>query len=358
MKVLIIGSLPKDKQPEIEKERYRQACRDIGKNLADNDWPFGIGTFNADTADSLMIEGAAKSDHNVNVTVYLRDEEYDLFAEEKQRRESQAQGLKLEFDYVEGTWQTGRIEQILKSDIVFLIGGGDKTAPAFIVANLLKRPCLPIPGFGGASEVQWKKFSVRAETLGLDPQKELRQQTRPWRGDDSASAVLKFAERYVDSNPYPEKDKFFGVLLVVAACSALIWTILFFGQSPARGWSLLGILVTASVMGTSLYWLLPRSRERNDTPVTAKPFFIRVMAAIIESITLFLLLLASTGFINGSSSIFDSLSDRGIFARFAIIAGIFGFASGIMTEAIYQSLQTRLMKPISTSDDESTDHKP
>lgn len=357
MKVLIIGSLPTDKKSE-EKERYREACRDIGKKLADSGWPIGIGTFNADTADALIIEGAAKSDRNIKVKVYSRREEYDPFAAKIQCGEFQAQSLKFEIQPVKGTWKTGRIEQIRESDIVFLIGGADKTAPAFIVAHLLKKPCLPIPGFGGASEEQWDEFSTRAARRRLDPEKDLAQRTIPWRGDDSASAVLNFAKRYVDSRPYPGNGRFIGLVLALAAFATLIWMILFFGASPTRGWAIFGILATTSVMGAALYWLVLGLVGRDDTQENARLFFIRIGAAIIEASMLFLLLLVSTGFISGNASILDSLSDRGVFGRFAIIACIFGFASGFLTEAVSKSLQTRLLKQISANDNERADQKP
>jgi hypothetical protein len=349
MKVLVIGSLPADSKTPASRTLYRDACRDIGKELAVRNWSIGVDTDREDTADALIVEGAEQSGCNIDVNVYYHNKEKRSFQPEG---EDEAPRSGFRWTPVPGTWVSGRIPQIRHSDILFLMGGGDKTAPAFIVADFLGKPCLPIPGFGGASGEHWEKFLERIKPLSLNPETNLRGKTEPWRGSASASYLLDFAQQYVKSKPYSaRRNPYLFLVLAVVMCSILIWATLFFVQSTAGRLTLLGVLVASSVMGAGLHWLWPLLGH-NDTQESSKFFFVRVIIAIIEGFALFLLLLVGAISIDGNVSFLESLSDRPNFMRLAAIASLFGLAAGIMTETIYNSLYTRFEKLFQPSGDD------
>jgi hypothetical protein len=352
MRVLVVGSLPNSGVPAAQRQ-YRKACIDVGMELAQRGWSISVGTDRPDTADALIVEGARRSRRTIDVDVYYHDEEKPPFLPESEGR---ASGIRFNYKHGSGNWVSGRIPQIQASDVVLLMGGGDKTAPAFHTARYLRKACLPMPGFGGASGELWSSFVDATDGhLPLHPEEDLRSKIVPWR-DTSASALLDFIQRYVALKPYSAmRRSYLFLALAVLACAIAVWAVLFFGQSTPGKYTIFGVLIASSVMGTGLHWFL-RVLTRNDTQESSKLIWARAGAAIIEAVALFLLLLVGAISINGDVSFLDSLSNRTDFMRLAAIVSLFGLAAGFMTETISTSLVKRFGKFVEgpTSEDEGT----
>lgn len=335
MQVLVVGSLPDGGTPASH-DLYRAACRDIGVAIAGRGWSLRVGTDRTDTADALIVEGARRANRTIEVSVHYHDNEPVPFPDAQGRKSA----VRFKHLHGPGTWISGRIDQIRESDVLVLLGGGDKTAQAFHTAKSLQKACLPVPGFGGASSELWNLFIAATGHLPLKAD-ELRSGIEPWRGTASASALLDFIARYVALKPYSARKKsYLALVLAVLVCAVAAWGGLFFGPSTPGRYTLFALLIAASVMGTALHWFI-HLLTQTGTQTSAELFWARLGAAVIEAFALFLLLLVGAISVDGNVSFLNHLSDQDTFMRVASIVSLFGLAAGFMTETVSKTLAAR-----------------
>lgn len=339
MRLLVVGSLPDGGASASHEDVYRKACYDLGAAVAQRGWSISVGTDRTDTADALVVEGARKANRPAEIFVHYHDNEPMPFPGSGSKRSA----LKFKHVHGPGTWISGRIEEIQTSDVVLLLGGGDKTAQAFHTARALQKACLPVPGFSGASGELWNLFVAATSHLPLKPD-ELRSSIEPWQGNASATALLGFVEKYVALKPYSARKKsYLALVLIILICAVTTWGGLFFGESTAGRFTLFAVLISSAVMGTALHWFL-HLLTQSETQASAELFWARLGAAVIEAFGLFLLLLVGAISVDGNVSFLDHLSNANNFMRVAAIVSIFGLAAGFMTETVSKSLATRFGK--------------
>jgi len=321
---------------------YRDACRQIGEAIANRGWAMSVGTDREDSADLLVVEGARRVNRPTEVFVHYHDNEPVPFSHEAANHAAiDSRAVVFIHCHGPGNWVSGRIKEMKECDVVLLIGGKEKTAQAFHTATGLAKPCIPLAGFGGASGELWNVFAAAFTQSPLQPER-LRQEIEPWRGESSSQALLEFADRVVRVGIPSRKASWFTLLAGVLVVTAVIgWSFIFFGSAPPGKYSFFLILLTTSVMGAGLHWLMTIVSGA-ELPETAKVSWARAGAAVILALGLFLLFLLGGVAINGDVSFLEGLKDQTDFMRLAAVSSLFGFAAGFMTETVSRTFAERI----------------
>jgi hypothetical protein len=138
--------------------------------------------------------------------------------------------VRFRFQRSAGPWTAGRVPQIIGTDAVILIGGGDGTFATGHIALALNKPVLLIPHFEGAAEKLWSVFEPYYKALGdgLDEISTLREK---WQ-TQNADLVLTSAKRLIASRVFDVRPRVpMGLLLICLIACLALWTWLF-AQTP------------------------------------------------------------------------------------------------------------------------------
>ena len=162
MRVFIVGSLRHLSSDET-KQLMRGYCQELGAAFTRAGHTLILGSDDVDTADFHIVEGVEGLQESVRgqVIVYRANKSV-----QKPYEGRQFSRIDISVDDTFSTQQAAHSRSVVESDVVVLIGGGAKTLPAGYIAEALRKPYLPIPGFGGSAVDFWPHFKAIHELLG------------------------------------------------------------------------------------------------------------------------------------------------------------------------------------------------
>jgi len=336
MKVLIVGSTH-NLAPDVTREGFIQACRDIGTSLAEAGVEIVIGSDGENTADRYVLEGVAKVAGKHKVWVLRPASEDTPFADRPAWLNEQ---IVFKYSRLHGPWSAGRVPQILAADSVLLIGGGKGTAGSGYVAPALERPVLAIASFGGGAAELWPYLERYYSQLGeLSDQVGALRERWQTKNADLAVRVLKDLVRRQLFRRSPRLP--IGIYLVLLLLCLGGWVALFAFPPPNHtAWPFFAMLGVAGILGTLL-----RNNLRLIFDHTAvfswDELIIEIGAGLILGFALSLLYFVGVVTITGGtdSVLSPSQVKPGDFQRVAIVMTLLGIGGGLMIEQAADRVQ-------------------
>jgi hypothetical protein len=335
MKFLIQGSMARIESEEA-KERFKEACRQLGGALAQGKHTVIIGSDTERTPDPYIVYGANEIPGHHPVTIYrMEDDDRTLFPQRENLK-----NIDFHIRRNMGPWTIAMLPAIQESDVVILIGGGSGTVGIGYSARALQKPVLPIPSFQGGAKEVWDIASHEFANYGVSPD-EIEGLRGPW-NRTSADTVVRVAEKLVRRNPFRSSTP-----QVILLCSVLLlfglWLALFqrpFGLSNDVTFFLL--MGVAAVLGTG-FRSASRLLKDATAKLTARELLIDVTVGILLAFGFVLIYLIGGIVITGK---LVSLNDKDDYTRVAITMSLIGFAVSALLESAIENLQKRMEKLI------------
>ena len=261
MNVLVLGSCRH--LDDARKSAFAEVCDALGAALARSGESILLCSRSTHTADPYVLKGSkrTKAAKATRVTLYQPAE-----AEEPEGGglpEATSPDAKLWKDIpartCEGGWRILHLYAIRDAHAVVAIGGSMRgTHTAIYSAELLSKPTILLPAFGGAASENWGYFHGRY--YSDEEAATLRQFGMEGASDgarsvvDTIQAIVKRHARAKAASLGPAR------LTLLALCALAVWTYVMFARPqflpPAGALSLL--LVAASVSGSMLRLILRR----------------------------------------------------------------------------------------------------
>jgi hypothetical protein len=341
VKVLIVGS--KRHFAETDSARraaFDQACRQMGKALAEKGHTLIVGSSDEADADRYFVEGANEVPGKHKVIVYLpeSDTRPTPFAAEDQKFKN------MEFAYRRGggEWSVVHVRALREADVLIALGGVKAVLVAGGVAEALQKPVLALPSFEGSGKEVWENVRRYYSASGIseDDQGALRE---AW-VERTAPIAVKCAESLVKHNPLRPKGHGSQVvmmlmsLVLIAAWVALIsrpWGL-------DRNFAFYPLLIIAALLGTSLRNTLRLVLDDLAT-FSAYVLWIEARAGILIGFGFALLYLAGGMVLTGT---IVSLADDKDFMRVAVSMSILGFAGAFLLDEAATILRNRLSESL------------
>lgn len=293
MKVLILGSnrhLEGD-----QKVVFAEACDALGAALAQQGKSFILCSQSSHTADPYVLKGAKRNSQDSGVVLYQPSVKDRV---EQGVPPADAPDTKLWKDVptkmVPGEWRLVHLKAIHDTDAVVAIGGSASgTQTAIYSAELLSKPTILIPTFGGTASENWNYFRGR-----YYEDSEAERLLQPWdgRADRTAKDIVEtidsISKRLARLKVSPLEQVVLGL---VALISLAFWTYVMFAAPqfipPAVALGLL--LCAASISGSVLRIIL-----RNIGALTTEWTSAHIMMSIILGLLIGFGLLLVGGFAN------------------------------------------------------------
>jgi hypothetical protein len=336
MRVLVVGSVH---HPDLEPQRdkFIEACRDLGTSLARAGHEIVVGSDSPNTADRYVVEAAAAEPGARTIWVLYPENEKDR-PPFKDRLGADGSGTQFQHRDLKGPWVAARVPQVLKADAVLAIGGGPGTAQAGYVAVSLERPVLSIGCFGGAAKELGpvlEPFYTGSEDLRNDVAA-LRAGWGPGSAERAIRAVHEARRRKLF-----QRDRW-RLPLVLLLCNLLgmagwVWLFVYPPSPPAVAFfAMLGL---AAFFGTAglRYALGFLSGSTNDSPTSR--ILVEVCAGLLLAFGLAVVYLIGGFTVTGKFEFISSTTQPSDFQRVALAMTILGLTGGWMIEPVAERLR-------------------
>jgi hypothetical protein len=341
VKVLIVGSKRHFAETDTARRAaFDQACRQMGKALAEKGHTLIVGSSDEPDADRYFVEGANEVPGKHKVIVYLpeSDTRPTPFAAEDQKFKN------MEFAYRRGggEWSVVHVRALKEADVLIVLGGVKAVLVAGGVAEALQKPVLALPSFEGAGKEVWENVRRYYPASGIseDDQGALRE---TWM-ERTAPIAVRCAESLVKHNPLrPKGHGSQVVMMLVSLVLIAAWVALL-----SRPWGLdrnlafYPLLIIAALLGTSLRNTLRLVLDDLAT-FSAYVLWIEARAGILIGFGFALLYLAGGMVLTGD---IVSLTDDKAFMRVAISMSILGFAGAFLLDEAATTLRDRLAESL------------
>jgi hypothetical protein len=341
VKVLIVGSKRHFAETDTARRAaFDQACRQMGKALAEKGHTLIVGSSDEADADRYFVEGANEVPGKHKVIVYLpeSDTRPTPFAAEDQKFKN------MEFAYRRGggEWSVVHVRALREADVLIALGGVKAVLVAGGVAEALQKPVLALPSFEGAGKEVWENVRRYYSASGIseDDQGALRE---AWM-ERTAPIAMRCAESLVKRNPLrPKGHGSQVVMMLVSLVLIAAWVALL-----SRPWGLdrnfafYPLLIIAALLGTSLRSTLRLVLDDLAT-FSAYVLWIEARAGILIGFGFALLYLAGGMVLTGD---IVSLTDDKDFMRVAISMSILGFAGAFLLDEAATILRNRLAESL------------
>ncbi len=201
MKVAVFGSMRSNADPRpspADLKAFRDACRQIGFELARQGHEAFIATLNEETSDFHVYQGAkdamdapgAQAQKTDLVKIYRPNDPYtDKEIDRIVNFPNPGGELDLGKRTVNGSFARSHAMAIQDADAILVISGSSGADYAALIAELIGKPVLPVPLFGGTAAKLWMdKADYYPGLLKDDPTRE--RVSEQWVPDKSPKAVL------------------------------------------------------------------------------------------------------------------------------------------------------------------------
>ena len=337
MKVLVAGSEESSLTPE-RKAEFRAAAKALGAGILEAGHTLVVSSERPDTVDALAFDGAVTAGKPGSVKIYYHDAKAPPF---KERLREVTPPLLIEYERVEGSWATGRVPQILFSDAIVILGGGQKSAQFAHLAPYLNKPYLPVPCFGGVSEELWPALKLHYRHMNaLQNQKENHIET--WSEANSVRSILEILEDLSNTNVFKERRSRVWPYYLVSILFALSGWITIFALPGYQGLpQLFGILMISAYLGSGVRSVSEARHELISRFTITEVLSTFTLSAILAFFMLILYLGGGLS-INGDFKFLEKLDDPSAFRRLAVSMTLFGGAAGFLTDTMTKLLRNKL----------------
>jgi hypothetical protein len=321
MKVLIVGS----SRDSDTAAAFNIACRELGAALARAGIDIVVGSDSE--ADRYVIEGAETVEGRHRVLILRPEAGGPPIADSLPTAGARIELLQKR---VRGSWSASQVPQILTSDAVLLIGGGEFTLTCGYVAPALERPVLAIASFGGAAGKLWTDLEPYYNRLG-DLSHQVGDLREAWKPNNAALAVRVIQElikRRIFKTKLRLPLMFYIALLLLCLIS---WVVLFTNPLNHATYSFFSMLAVAGLLGTIL-----RNNLRMVSDPTANfswnELLIEIGAGLLLGFSLALVYLVGALTITGRTESILLPESREAFQRVAVVMTLLGLGGGLMIE--------------------------
>lgn len=324
MKILIVGST------DDFTDYYKRVCHDIAEGLSKKH-EIVIGSDRNTTADYYIMEKLLSINTKKNITIY--------YHKGKDKPYSEYTKANITYQKLGGDWDVARAPQIVYSDVIIIIGGGEKTKKVIELAQSLDKSIIPIPNTGGEADKHWGNFRAN-NTDNKDDLTSLEN----WDKKKSIESIEKIIKKNINNKSEFNQVGVIPLLSIGGSVIILItfWILLFFQKITLdMTLSLFILSFISSVLGVSLYAI---THILDEKIIEKKEvFIIRPLSGLLITFGLVILYLASTFTVNGNFNSFSTLSENGNYQRIGIIFSILGLFAGLMTEKAIINLKKKLL---------------
>jgi hypothetical protein len=153
-------------------EAFREACREVGREIVERGHSLIVGTDSGHTADGNAALGAMEALGEAKVDspkVMLVSPAFDGGPRAFDRLRRQRPGVLVEHGVDAESWAVVKLVQTKLADAVILIGGAAKTEQAGLTAAVSGKPLACIGSFGGAAFKLNRRFVTSPTTWGYEP---------------------------------------------------------------------------------------------------------------------------------------------------------------------------------------------
>ncbi len=376
MRVLVAGSVPAHLvpgsiAPHEELQSFFQACYRIGQELARARCRVVLGSNRTTTADHHVMRGlqSVPGTHHVTIVRPFEDAHtnkegysqsidpgFHTAVPPRAEAELPPGNLKITYVPIRGPWGVGRITQLVRCDVVMVIGGGKGTRTLIELAPELRRPIVVIPSFGGSAGEAWNTLVRDYGNLGAAVS-DYFSLLGPWR-DEHAKTAIAMARRLANRNPYEDGAwKQFVYMSMGILGLFVAWALIF--SYPCSWWAGGSPNVCSNDRPTMfvLFWIaaligtgLRAAKRAADDPterMSAVDLFVEGSIGLSVSFGLSLIYMAGLFLAANNSDLFPLLSEEpGDFRRTAVLMSTISFTSAFLLEGSFAKLQDRLRERV------------
>jgi hypothetical protein len=184
--VAIVGSVDETRTfdpPVTDPARARQACAELGRELALAGWDIEVYSADAAFIEADVVRGYLSADaetrpDSIHVRAPLGKGVFAEVAADRNRFDLQADP--------NSDWEVSFYRHLVGSDAVLLVGGGQSTFIAGLIAVAIGLPVLPVAGLGGAATKVWTHL---AQEKADAPADDVAEMAEGW-SEDSAKRLV------------------------------------------------------------------------------------------------------------------------------------------------------------------------
>ena len=311
MRIFVIGSSDSLEAPE--RANFRKACESLGKAIANRRHNLIICSGDERTADPHLVRGANSVVSQTKVLLYRPDrrtiEDSPDNPPDPYIDGSEYSNLTFFRHQCTGGWRVVHLKALHACDAVLAIGGNQRgTGTVVSSAEVLEKPVIIIPTFGGAAEEVWGDF------YRYYSDSEQGRLLEPWANANDtvwAERIINTALSIVKRNPFKRVRRRDIACCAVFGLSALeAWITFFFCEQIAlNGWlKVILLLSCASLIGI----FLRRSLEMLGILLTRgrlKILLVEVTAGLLITFALLLLAQFTNFALNNETIGFENLGD-------------------------------------------------
>ncbi|MGB0369803.1 MAG: hypothetical protein ACPGN3_00535 [Opitutales bacterium] len=330
MKVLISGSMKET--DSASREAFETTCREIGRVLAAQKAEIIVGNDKDSNADRYVCEGYCESASFAGLHIITSEVSNVPFQQYSEKS-------RVFTDIRKGSWAAIRVQQVMECDIVLVIAGGMGTTLVAQTAVALEKPCLALPGLGGASGELFEELEKEyKEVFQLSPV--LQSLRGAWNGN-SAETVHRGLQILVQHNPFARDQlKSSAIFLGLTVLFLIVWVLMHIIDTGHYLFNILAMMSVSVLLGTILNFGMRRYHNAG-IKFSFGAFLNHATISIVLGFGFTLLFLIGGLGINGDLTFLESLDEQGKI-RVGVLMSTFGLASGFLLEASVKRLRSLL----------------
>ena len=331
MRTMIVGSTA-HKIGTKERENFENACREIGRAIANAGDVLVVGSDRESTADLYVFEGFVSIDKHREIVVVRPEDGRTPFEDERLKHN-------IIYDRRKGPRASARVHQVLQADVVVAIGGGSSTLLVAQTAISLERPVLAIPCFEGSSKEIFADFEREYRGLA-NTANEMSIIKESW-SEQHPDAIIRLLKILSRENPFV-MFRIWPTLILFTISLLLLSAWLFLVQVPTISFltNVFGILVISVWMGTALRYGL-RQLTNPLSKMSLRLILNHASVGLILAFGLTLVYMMGGLGITGSWEFLLSSSTDDLL-RVSVILSILGLTAGFLLEASANRLRSSL----------------
>jgi hypothetical protein len=303
-------------------EAFRSAAGNLATAFAPYARQFILCSTSDRTVDRHVMDALKGAAPRVRIRlIHPRPEEYDGPPPDMSELRQDILPVEIESIEVNGGWRASHLRALQEADVVVVIGGSERgTGTVVYSADILGKPLILVPTFGGAAKSAWRDFARHYTDTEKD-QLRGNPQSAHW-SDEVVTASLAI----IDRNPFDKSGNGRLLYLLIATVAALVgWGFIQWDLSRPNplvtdAADLIAGLFFASVIGLAL-------GERGKSVIYEQGEAYRLLASAIAigfTTALFTDLLSFL--VLGHSTLFELSRDeaRGLLIRESLVAVLAG----------------------------------
>jgi hypothetical protein len=329
------------------------AAKVLGGALADSSCGIIVYSSNAGYIESHVVSGYVASDKVTDgsiLVVYPRGSPRPAFEEQA----SKPSCFKFKLDQ-NPNWEVSFYRSLYRADGIILIGGGQATFAAGIVAASLTIPIIPVESFGGAASKVWELLAP-ADGLITDDEKTLMASeegpTPQWATGLVACLIDQITRKKTrlrleeDARRYRQRSLTFHAVFaaLLLAASLALFVLTWDAPGISRVWLLTAIASAPALAGSaaSIVRSLWEGITRNNSTPTQSVWPLTILGGVAGAISGLLYVIAQlTALLPGDHGQLPQVAGR--LVPFALLTG---FLAGFAADAFFRKLGEREVSAI------------